>query len=133
VDTRNPTTRDLRNFGFMLGGAIAGIFGVGIPLLLGHGLPVWPWAAGGVFVAWALVAPGTLAPVFRAWMAFGEVMNFVMSRVILGVVFFLVVFPTGLILRLRGRDPMRRKRESDAASYRVASRGQDPKQMEKPF
>jgi hypothetical protein len=66
-------------------------------------------------------------------MAFGEVMNFIMSRIILGAVFYLVVFPTGLLLKLRGRDPMRRKAEPDAVSYRVTSHVHLPKQMEKPF
>lgn len=132
-DISNPNSKKLRNFGLMLGGGVAGLFGIVLPLLLGSRIPLWPWIVGGAFAAWALLAPNTLRPVFRSWMEFGEAMSFIMSRIILGAVFYLVVLPTGLLLKVRGRDPMRRKAEPGAVSYRVTSRMHLPKQMEKPF
>ena len=123
----------LRRFGLLFGLIIAGVFGALLPLLLGLGFRWWPWLAGGIFVAWALLAPGSMNPFYRLWMRLGLMMNAVMGRLVLGIVFFLVVLPTGLILKLRGKDPMARKRDSQASSYRVPSTKTEAKNMERPF
>ena len=123
----------LRRFGLIFAGIVAGLFGVLIPLIFGLGFPWWPWLVGVVFVAWGLIAPGTMGGFYRLWMRCGLVLNAVMSRVILGLVYYLTVLPTGLIIRLRGKDPMRRGFDPGAGSYRVESEKPDPEQMHKPF
>jgi hypothetical protein len=74
--------------------------------------PLWPlhapklyWLAGAA--AWllaALVYPKGLAPLYKVWMAFGHALGWVNSRIILGIVFFVVVMPMGLVMRLFGKD-----------------------------
>ena len=74
--------------------------------------PLWPlhapklgWLAGAA--AWALTAlvcPRLLAPLNKAWMAFGHALGWVNARVVLGVVFFVVVLPIGLLMRAFGKD-----------------------------
>lgn len=126
-------TPGLRRFGLTFAAIIAGLFGVLLPWLFGFEFPWWPWAVAAVFTAWSLLAPAALNGFYHLWMRFGFVMNAIVSRVILGVVFYLVVLPTGLILRLRGKDPMQRKTGTTAASYRVESKPPEPEQMRKPF
>jgi hypothetical protein len=104
-----------------------------LPLLTGLGYRLWPWLVGGGFVLWALVAPTSLVLFYRLWMRLGLALNAVMSRLVLGIVFFLAVLPTGLILKLRGKDPMRRKPDAQARSYRVISERSAAKDMENPF
>ncbi len=123
----------LRNFGLLFGAIISILFGVVLPWLFGYRFPWWPWIIGSVFAAWALAAPNTLKPVYRLWMRFGLVINAVVNRVVLAAVFYLVVLPTGLILRLRGRDPMQRKFDKQTMSYRTKSRRAPSDQMQKPF
>lgn len=123
----------LRQFGFTFGGIIAGLFGVVIPWVFGLNFPYWPWVVLIVFAGWALLAPITIEPFYKLWMRLGLVLNFVMSRVILGIVFYLVVLPTGLIIRLRGRDPMNRHFDDQLSSYRIEHESTHTNQMEKPF
>ncbi len=123
----------LRNFGLTFGAIIAALFGLLLPWLFGYGFPWWPWVAGAGFAGWALVAPMSLNPVYVAWMKFGLVINAVVTRIVLGVVFYLIVLPTGIIMRLRGGDPMRRKLDKEMPSYRVESQRSPPEQMRKPF
>ncbi len=125
--------RGLRQFGFTFGGIIAGLFGLVIPWLFGLNFPYWPWAILLIFAVWASLAPGTIEPFYKLWMRFGLVLNYVMSRVILGVVFYAVVLPTGLIMRLKGRDPMSRGFDDNVKSYRVKHENPNTNQMEKPF
>jgi saxitoxin biosynthesis operon SxtJ-like protein len=110
--------RQLRHFGFLVGG-IFGLIGLW-PMLWRHQSPrLWALALTAILVLPALVAPRILAPVHRAWMALGEVLAWVNTRILLGLVFYGVVTPIGLVMRLTGRDPMRRQFEPAGESYRV--------------
>jgi hypothetical protein len=100
---------------------VGGIFGViGLwPMLWRHQDPRW-WALTlfAVLVVPALVAPSILAPAYRAWMKLAEVLAWINTRLLLGIVFFFVVTPIGLIMRGLGHDPMRQRYET-TESYRV--------------
>jgi len=66
----------------------------------------------------ALLAPPVLVPVQKAWMKAAAVVGWVNTCILLTAVFFLVVTPTSLALRLFRRDPMQRKWwHGDAGSY----------------
>ena len=125
--------KGLREFGLVTGGIVAGLFGLLFPWLLDYRVPLWPWLVFAVLAAWALAAPGTLAPVYRAWMKFGLLIGRVTTPLILGVVFFFVIMPMGLVMRLAGRDPMARRFDEAAPSYRVPSMQRPKEHMEKPF
>jgi Saxitoxin biosynthesis operon protein SxtJ len=113
------TRRQLRDFGLLVGG-IFGLIGLW-PLLWRQQSPrLWALTLFVVLVPPALVAPRVLAPAYRAWMKLAEVLAWVNTRILLGVVFYGVVTPIGLVMRLLGRDPMRRQFERDGESYRVA-------------
>jgi hypothetical protein len=70
---------------------------------------------------------------YRLWARFGLVTNAVVSRIILGVVYYVIVLPAGLGTRIRGKDPMRRTAKMKTNTYRVTSRSNKPDQMRKPF
>lgn len=88
-----------------------------LPLL--HGGKARLWAAGlsGIFLLLAWWVPAILAPLNRLWMRFGLLLHRIVSPLALGILFFLVVTPTGLLMRLFGKDPLRLKRDEAAASY----------------
>jgi hypothetical protein len=125
--------KGLRQFGFTFGGIIAGLFGVLLPWLFDLNYPYWPWIVLAVFLAWGLAAPTTIEPFYKLWMRFGLLLNAVMSRIILGIVYYLVVLPTGLIMKLKGYDPMKRKLDPSLNSYRIKNESVNKNQMEKPF
>jgi len=66
-------------------------------------------AAGSVLVLCGLVLPRLLTVPRKFWMKLAEGMAFVSSRIILGVVFFLVLTPIGLVKRAMGWDPLQRR------------------------
>ncbi|MDH5526378.1 MAG: SxtJ family membrane protein [Nitrospirota bacterium] len=122
----------LRRFGLTFGGIFGSLFGVLFPWLADADWPLWPWVVSGTAVIWALAAPATLRPVYLGWMHVGGFVGRVNTRIILFVVFYSVVFPIGLLLRLLGRDPMARKMDPAAPSYRVVKEN-PPGSMDRPF
>jgi hypothetical protein len=77
---------------------------------------VWLALAAG-FAAVAMAAPSLLAPLNRLWLKFGLLLHKVMSPLILGLLFYTVVTPIGLLMRATGKDILRLKREAGAKSY----------------
>lgn len=86
--------------------------------------PLWPltapnlyWLAGaGAWLAAALIYPKGLARPYKLWIAFGHMLGWINARLILGIVFFVVVMPIGLVMRLFGKDFLK-MRPNPAGSY----------------
>ena len=123
----------LRRFGITTGAIVAGLFGLFFPWLFESALPLWPWVVFGVLAGWGLLAPATLKPVYRGWMRFGLLLSKITTPIIMGVVFFLIVMPFGFALRLLGKDPLRRRLDEAAQSYRIKSEKPPKENLENPF
>ena len=88
-------------------------------------LPLWgrgevrAWALliSTAFALFAVAVPHILAPLNRGWMAFGNLLHHIVSPIALGILYYGVVTPTGLLMRLAGKDPLRLRFEPAARSY----------------
>ena len=123
----------LRQFALTTGMIVAVLFGLVLPWLIGLSWPLWPWVVAAVLVVWGLAAPKTLRPVYRTWMRFGLLLSRITTPLILGLVFFLMFLPVGLLMRLFRHDPMQRSLQPEAPSYRVPSESPAPDSMERPY
>ncbi|MBO0734362.1 MAG: hypothetical protein J2P49_08635, partial [Methylocapsa sp.] len=74
-------------------------------------------AAAGFFFAAALLFPRSLGLLNRAWFRFGLFLNRIVSPIIMGGLFFGAVVPVGWYLRKSGKDLLRLKPDTDAATY----------------
>jgi hypothetical protein len=103
--------------------------------------PLWPlhapnyyWLAGaGAWLLAALTVPGWLAPLYKTWMAFGHVLGWINARIILGIVFFVVVTPIGLIMRLSGKDLLRMRRGKAVSYWIRRDQPLDPQSLRNQF
>ena len=94
------------------------------------------WLAGAVvFAVVALLAPGILGPLNRAWVKLGLLMFHVVNPIVLGVLFYLVFLPIGLLLRGSGKDLLRLRFDSAADSYWInrVPPGPPPESMRNQF
>ena len=128
-----PDKSELRKFGYITGGIAAVLFGIVLPWLFGHGYPMWPWIIAGILWVWATIAPSTLMPVYKGWMAIGHVLGWINTRIILGIIFYLMFLPVGMVMRLFGKDPMARKIDNSISSYRVVHAIPRKNHVEKPY
>jgi hypothetical protein len=67
----------------------------------------------------ALARPSVLHPLNRAWMKFGALLHAIVNPIVLGGMFFVLIAPIGIGMRLFGRDALRRRLDGDAKSYWV--------------
>lgn len=132
-ETPEATTSELRKFGIIMGIFIMLFFGLLIPWIWDFSSPSWVWIASGTFIGLGLIVPITLKPVFIVWMKFAHVIGWINTRLLLSIVFYLIVMPIGLIMRLFGTDPMHRKFDEKVTSYRVKSKQPSVDHLEKPF
>jgi len=87
------------------------------PLLRGGPTRNWPLAACAAFLLAALVSPRLLGPLHSLWARLGMVLHRIVNPVVMGLVFFLAVTPTGWILRLLKKDLLRLRFEPDLPTY----------------
>ena len=94
--------REIRSFGITIGIILFIISG----LLFYYGKSYYEIIAytGGGFIGVGIIIPILLKPIYLTWMIFAVILGWVMTRVILSSVFYLIMTPIGLITRLLGED-----------------------------
>ncbi len=89
---------------------------------------------GTLLIIFGLLWPRALVLPNRAWMLLAEGLSFVTTRIILGLVFFLVMTPIGVVKRLSGWDPLSRRGARSASYWKPYSeRQRDPRHYEKMY
>ena len=133
IKIENPGTQELRKFGWVTGAIVAVLFGLFLPWAFNYSWPLWPWIFAGISCFWGMAHPDSLFVVYRVWMKFGHIAGWINTRIILGIMFYFIFFPAGILMRLFAKDPMARKLDSTAKSYRIASETPDKNHIERPF
>ena len=113
-----------RSFGWVMA-VFFGLIGLW-PLLSAQATRGWALGLATAFALAALLAPQWLAPLNRAWMQLGLLLHKITNPIVLGVAFYLVIAPIGLLMRLTGHDPLRLKRDAAATSYWIARQPPGP-------
>ncbi len=126
-------SKGYRKFGIVTGAIFALLFGLLIPWLFNLQYPMWPWIVAAILSVLGLSFPMVLEPVYLVWMKFGGVMNWINTRLILGILFYCIFFPVGVLLKVLGKDPMKRKLNNKIVSYRKLSHQARKSDMEHPY
>ena len=74
------------------------------PLINGGDIRIWSGIISFIFLVLGLLNSSILTPLNKIWFKFGIILGKIISPVIMGIIFFLVVTPTGLIMRILGKD-----------------------------
>jgi hypothetical protein len=112
IDT---SEKKVRNFGFLF--SVVAIALAAFRYYKGGNS--WVWFVGGsvFFLLAGLFLKPVLRPVYVVWMKFAFILGWLNTRLLLGVFFYLVVSPVGVVMRLVGRDPLTRKIDRSQSSY----------------
>ncbi|MBC8032331.1 MAG: hypothetical protein H7Z16_19765 [Pyrinomonadaceae bacterium] len=87
-----------------------------------------------LLISFGLLVPRALVYPNKAWMLLAEGLSYVTTRVILGVVFFLIITPIGVTKRLMGWDPLSRRAAPGVSYWRdYSERQRDPRHYEKMY
>jgi hypothetical protein len=115
IQSKDPPVPSDRSFGFTFA----------VVLALAGAWMLWsardyfyvPFSASLVFLAAALLFPGILHPLNVAWMRLGLLLNRVVSPIVLGIMFFGILTPVAMVMRIRGRDALQRRADPARPSY----------------
>lgn len=117
---KNPSTRELRQF--------AGIWFPAFCALVGgllwykwdlHAAAIVLWCVGGGVAAIGLMIPALMRPIFIGWMYAAFPIGWTISHLLLAMIYYLLITPIGLVMRLVGYDPMQRELDPAAKTYWV--------------
>jgi hypothetical protein len=105
------------------------------PLISSGGVRLWSLAVAAGFLIAALVLPTVLGPLNRLWLRFGLLLHRIVNPIVLGIMFFLVITPMGVVMRLFGKDLLKLRYDRSAASYWVSRTppGPEPKSLNHQF
>jgi len=131
--TPQNETRRLRKFGFVVGGVFTAFLVIFV-LRHKHHVPFYVSAvAGPTLLFGALVWPRALAPVERGWTLLAHALGWVNTRILLALVFFVVLAPVALVMRLFGKDPLERRRDRRRPTYWRTREPAEPDRLTRPY
>jgi len=104
-----------KNFGlvFFIVFLIIGLF----PLLNQENIRIWSIILSAVFLILGLLNSNILSPLNKAWIKFGIILGKFISPIVLGIIFFIVVLPTGVLMRLIKKNFLGIKFDKSIKSY----------------
>ena len=119
IKSLDTSSKEIRKFGLVIAIAL-GVIGSFVYVKFGN-LDVggWFWGIGLLFLILGFILPTVLRPVYRIWMLFAYFIGGIVSRVILTVLFYVVLTPTGLVLKLFGKDVLDHNFDKRRESYWV--------------
>jgi hypothetical protein len=107
--------KELQKFGLTFS-IILGIIG-GFLLYKGNTNTYWFLSAGALFLFLGMFLPQSLKLIYKIWMGLALIIGWFMSRLILSALFYMIVTPIGLCMRLVGKDFLNQKFDKSAETY----------------
>lgn len=126
------TTGQLRIFGLGAGG-ISVAFGAAVMFKERYVGGLILVTAGALLLLFGAWAPRYLTRIYTYWMAAAEKIGWINTRILLFVVYYLVITPTGVGMRLFGRDPMGRKKDARGSYWRYSGKDTTKESYERQF
>lgn len=130
---QKPDARTLRQFGLILGALLYVILGLLLPYFKSYATPHWVLYTALSLVGIALVYPKLLKFIYHPWLKLGDILGWINTRIILGIIYFTIFTPIALLFKIIKKDPMTRSFDPNASTYRIQSESVSIKHMENPY
>src|SRR5437867_7859688 len=129
---RAPSRKELRSFGLILAGGFL-VIGI-IPVVFRHRSPGrFALTLSLLFAVAGVLIPNVLRYLYRVWIPLGNILGWINSKIILGLLFYVVVTPVRFFMTLAGNDPMNRKFDPNSDTYRVVRKPREVSHMRHHF
>lgn len=130
----DTSTKALREFAYTMAGAFVIIFCVILPWLFSRAIPLWPIVIAVILLLQAIIYPPSLIPVQTLWMRIGGILGWINTRIILGIVFFILLTPIGWLQRVRGKLTYKIGFDKSVVTYKTPrTQPLTAKDLENPF
>ena len=102
------------------------------PLTYGEPIRIWSAIISLVFLILGLMNSKLLTPLNKLWFKFGTILGAIIAPIVMGVVFFLVITPIGLFMKIIGKDLLKKRYDKKKATYWII-RGKPVSTMKQQF
>ena len=132
LNSIKSSRKDLKNFGFAIGFILL-IIGLFL-FVKGKDLFVYFFSIGSISIVLGGITPFILKPIYKIWMIFAVIIGWIMTRIILSVLFFSIITIIGLFTRLIGKDFLNLKSKSNESYWNIRNKERELNQdYEKQF
>ena len=132
LNSIKSSRKDLKNFGFAIGFILL-IIGLFL-FVKGKDLFVYFFLIGSILIILGGITPFILKPIYKIWMIFAVIIGWIMTRIILSVLFFSIITIIGLFTRLIGKDFLNLKSKSNESYWNIRNKERELNQdYEKQF
>ena len=114
------TRKDLKNFGFTIGFILLIISG--LLFYKENFLVVYFLSIGSMLIGLGGIAPAVLMHIYKIWMIFAVIIGWIMTRVILSVLFYSIITVIGIFTRLLGKDFLNLKSKSNESYWNIRNK-----------
>ena len=87
------------------------------PIIKGNDIRIWALIISIIFLVLGLVNSKILTPLNKLWFKFGIFLGNFIAPIVMGIIFFLVVTPTGIIMKLLGKDLIKLKKNNEKSYW----------------
>ena len=87
------------------------------PLKSGEDIRIWSLALSIIFFSLGILNSKLLTPLNKLWFKFGILLGSIVSPIVMGIVYFLVVTPMGMFMRFLGKDLLKTSKEKNVSTY----------------
>lgn len=126
------TNKELRQFGLLVGGVFS-VIGSWPVVFRSEPPRLWAIILGSLLIVLGGIVPQSLKQVHSGWMKIGHVLGAINTKIILGIIYYLLITPMGLVMRLMGKDSMHRTLAKETTTYRVVRSPRSPQHMRNQF
>ncbi len=116
-NTKLVTIRELKSFAFTMSWAIPCLFTLFLPWIFDKGINWWPLVITTILMTLYFAYPKGISPIYRGWMVIASVLGWINTRVILALVFYLIIFPIVILLRIFGKLQYRNSENPNEQSF----------------
>ena len=102
------------------------------PLKYEEDIRLWSLVISIIFFILGVINSKLLTPLNKLWFKFGILLGSIVSPIVMGVVYFAVVTPIGVLMRLLGKDLLKMNKIKSASTYWI-KRGKEQSRMKKQF
>ena len=120
LNSIKSSRKDLKNFGFAIGFILL-IIGLSL-FVRGKDLFVYFFSIGSILIILGGITPFILKPIYKIWMIFAVIIGWIMTRIILSVLFFSIITIIGLFTRLIGKDFLNLKSKSNESYWNIRNK-----------
>lgn len=128
-------TAAMRSFALTMSIAFPSVFMLVLPWFFNTLIPVWPAFISAILMILHVLKPSAIYYPYRVWMVIASVFGWVNTNLILGLVFFLVITPMGVVMKLLGKLQYKNKvvAKSNWVKPENSPASKDKKRLEEPF